>query len=127
MHNFIALLLLITSSLGHCQTKVEQIPLGSIEDNFIGGRIGYHNVFLNYVDYPKVLKKDGIVGTVYYMVQIDTSGCITDLEILRGVSPLMDAEVQKEIYITEGHWKPLWREERKVNYRIVERVYFELR
>lgn len=104
-----------------------EISYGSVKDNFIGGTPEFHNVFRNKLEYPDSLKKEGVFGIVFFEIEIDTLGYISNFKILRGVAKKMDEEVQKKIYLTNGKWKPLIIKNRKVPYKVFETVYFELR
>lgn len=119
--------LLVNSLLGQCQNQLSDFPWGSVEDNFIGGRSEYSNVFLTKIEYPDSLLEEQKTGTVYFRIEIDTSGSIINFEKVRGVHPLMDKEVEDKIYLTNGMWKPLLVEGKKVNYQVVEKVYFRIR
>lgn len=127
MDKLFIILSLIINSLGQCQTIPSKIQSGSIDDNFIGGRTEFYNVFKSKLQYPEELKDEKITGSVYFEIEIDTSGVIVDFNIIKGVTPLMDQEVEKKIYLTNGKWGAVIRNGKKVNYRIVEKVYFELR
>lgn len=109
------------------QAQPENSNFGTIEDNFIGGRSEYFNVFYNKIEYPKVLKAEKITGSVFFEIEIDTNGSIINFKIVKGVHPLMDKEVENKIYLTNGKWIPLVVDEKKVNYKIIKSVYFEFR
>ena len=123
----IILSLLVNSLLGQSQNQLSDLPWGSVEDNFIGGLSEFYHVFHLQVKYPDSLQEEQITGTVYFRIEIDTSGSIVNFEKIRGVHPLMDKEVEDKIYLTNGMWKPLLVEGKKVNYQVVEKVYFRIR
>ena len=127
MKSMVLIIGFILSALLPCHSQTSPMPGGSIEENFVGGRSEYYNVFKSKLQYPSQLKQDTIVGIVYFEIEIDTGGFIVEFKILRGVTPLMDEEVENKIYLTNGKWSPVFKKGRKVNYRIVDRVYFELR
>ena len=127
MNKILIILSVLLNTLGQCQTKSDEIPWGTVKENFIGGQSEFYNVFNTKVKYPESLKKDGVVGTVYFEIEIDTTGNISNFKILRGVAPLMDKEVEEKIYLTNDKWKPLMIEGKKSKYKLTEKVYFELR
>ena len=118
--------LLVNSLLGQCQNQPSDLPWGSVEDNFIGGRSEYYNVFLTKMKYPESLQKDKIIGTVFFEIEIDTNGIIVNFKIVRSLHPLLDKEVEDKIYLTNGKWKPLLVNEKKVNYRLIEKATFRI-
>ena len=96
MNKLLVVLSLLLSSLSQCQNPSLQLPTASVADNFIGGRPEYYNVFMTKIEYPEQLYKDKITGTVYFEIEIDTSGQIVNFRIQKGVSPLMNQEVEKK-------------------------------
>ncbi len=127
MKNLFAIFLsiLVTASLANSQT----IPTfaGTIEECFIGGNTEFYNIFHSKLKYPESLRREKVTGIVFYEIEIDTTGHILWVKILRGVTPLMDQEVESKIWLTDGKWKPFLDNGMKVNYRIIDKVYFELR
>jgi len=127
MNNMVLIIGFILNSLLQCHTQTSQIPAGTIEENFVGGKAEYYKVFNRHLEYPKQLKRDNIDGFIFFELQIDTSGYIVDFKVIRSVDALMDKEIEKKIYLTDGKWKIMTENGRKVNYRIIDKVYFELR
>ena len=58
-----------------------------------------------YMKYPKEAVENGIQGRVHVEFAIDRNGSVTDVRVVRGVSPLLDAEAVKVIAASPG-WKP---------------------
>jgi protein TonB len=129
MNNILILLAAIISFsfLNPSSKATEELPFGSIEENFIGGKLEFTKVFRNNIEYPDSLKKQKIFGLVFYEFEIDTAGHIIDVKILRGVHPFLDEQVRSAIYVTNGRWKPMIINEKATNYRISNNFYFELR
>jgi hypothetical protein len=106
------------------QDQTTNTNFGTIEDNFIGGRSEFVNIFFSKVEYPEELKAEKLSKTVYFRIEIDTTGLIVNFKIVRGGHPLMDKEVEEKIYLTNGKWKPMSKDGEMINYFINEKVYF---
>lgn len=73
---------------------VEQMP------EFPGGEEGLKKVVAETVKYPVKARENDIEGTVYIRFMVDVDGSIKDIEVIRGVSEVLDKEalrVFKEI------------------------------
>lgn len=101
-----------------------QLEYGSVENNFIGGRKGFGSILLNNLVYPEDTKKEGVGGTVYYVLEIDTNGFVSRFSLLRAVYPSIDKEVESKIYLTNQKWKPMFIENKRVKYSITESIKF---
>ncbi|MBQ5551600.1 MAG: energy transducer TonB, partial [Bacteroidales bacterium] len=55
--------------------------------------------------YPEMAKENDIQGTVYVRFVVDTDGSVSNVEVLRGVDPLLDKEA-KRVVETLPKWKP---------------------
>ena len=55
--------------------------------------------------YPELAKKKGISGKVFVQFIVDKDGSITDVKIIRGVSPCIDEEAVRVIR-SMPKWKP---------------------
>jgi hypothetical protein len=106
-------------------TDTSKIHFGTLEDNFIGGRNSYYNTLK--IEYPYHRRKEGVVGNVWFEIEVDTNSQIINFKIIRGVVDWMDKEVEEKIYLTNGHWKSPIVEGEKVNFIYRNKVYFELR
>ena len=103
------------------------LPGASVEECFVGGRLGYANEFLSKIDFPDSLRTKENLGSVYYEIEVDTSASIVNFRVVRSLHPVLDNEVRTKIQATQGMWKPLLVNGSKSPYRIVDHVYFELR
>ena len=127
MNKFVAILSCLLFTVGTSYSQVVQVATGSVQDYFIGSHAEFYNVFRSKVNYPYSLRADKVTGIVFFELEIDTTGHIILAKILRGVHPLLDQEVENKIWLTDGKWKPFVDNGRKINYRIIDNVYFELR
>lgn len=120
---FIALAFALWSS---CRAQ-STLPVGSIESCFTGGRPEYHKAFLSKVTFPDSLRTKQNSGLVFFEIQLDTSGHITAVQIIKPLNDLLDNEVRSKLYATEGMWQPLVVDGKARPYVIRDKVYFELR
>ena len=77
------------------------------------------------VRYPVEAQKDGIQGRVITSFVINKDGSISDIEIERGVDPLLDAEAIRVIGMMPK-WKPGTQRGQNVNVRFTMPVVFRL-
>lgn len=66
-------------------------------------------------------------GTVYYEIEVDTQGRIVDFQVIISVNAVLDNEVRTKLQLTDGMWKPMFIDGRASNYKIRDKVYFEMR
>ncbi|MDO5571899.1 MAG: TonB family protein [Bacteroidales bacterium] len=72
-------------------TVVEQIP------EFVGGTGKLLEYMNNNVKYPELALKNGIQGRVMVSFVVNKDGSISDVEVVRGVDPLLDEAAVKAI------------------------------
>lgn len=65
---------------------VEDMP------EFPGGELALRKYIAENVRYPEMAKENEIQGTVYVRFVVNEKGAVTNVEVLRGVDPLLDAE-----------------------------------
>ncbi|WP_170227062.1 energy transducer TonB [Luteibaculum oceani] len=56
--------------------------------------------------YPKEALINGEQGVVFVIFEVDTNGIIKDIEIAKGISPVLDAEAIRVVKSMSGKWKP---------------------
>ena len=71
----------------HAYTKGRQVM-----PEFNGGLAAFYQYLSRNIKYPAQDKKYGVQGKVVIQFIVDTAGAITDIKLLRSVSPTMDAE-----------------------------------
>ncbi len=77
---------------------VEDMPI------FMGGDVNKFREWVQRsVKYPEIAVENGIQGKVYVMFVIEPDGTLTNVEILRGVDPVLDNEVLRVV-----NESPLW-------------------
>jgi Ca-activated chloride channel family protein len=72
-------------------SMIEQMP------EYPGGEKALQAYLNNHIQYPEEAKENGIQGRVYVSFVVDTDGSITNVKIIRGVDPLLDAEAIRVI------------------------------
>jgi len=65
---------------------VEEMP------EFPGGELALRKYLAENVRYPEMAKENDIQGTVYVRFVVDTDGSVKNVELMRGVDPLLDKE-----------------------------------
>lgn len=103
------------------QTIVDDVPFISVEQmpQFPGGDAALFRYLGSQIKYPAIDKDLGIKGTVYVKFIVEKDGSISGVELLKGVSPTIDAEA---IRVVKGmpRWNPGKQREEPV------RVFFNL-
>ncbi|MCB2194257.1 MAG: TonB family protein [Bacteroidetes bacterium] len=65
----------------------------------------FSNYISKKVEFPEEARRNGITGTVYASFVIDKDGSVSNVEILRGVHPVIDQAVIKAIQ-NSPKWEP---------------------
>lgn len=78
---------------------VENMP------EFPGGELALRKFIAENVRYPEMAKENDIQGTVYVRFVVDTDGSVKNVEVIRGVDPLLDKEAIRVIQ-SLPKWKP---------------------
>jgi protein TonB len=75
--------------------------------------------------YPPIAAENGIFGRVFYEFAIDKSGNVCDIKLLRGVDPLLDAEVLRVLKMSPK-WTPGMQRGKAVKVRYQFPFMFQL-
>jgi TonB family protein len=75
--------------------------------------------------YPVEARRAGVEGKVFVQFVIDEQGNLTSSEVVKGVSPEIDAEALRVVKLS-GKWTPGEQRGRKVKQRIVLPIVFSL-
>ncbi len=70
---------------------VEEMP------EFPGGELALRKYLAENVKYPEMAKENDIQGTVYVRFVVDTDGSVKNVELMRGVDPLLDKEALRVV------------------------------
>ena len=66
------------------------------------GSLGYQKDFRNVVYYPTEIREEEIISIVYFEVEIDTIGQISDFIILNEIDTRLDNIVKEQFEKTNG-------------------------
>jgi periplasmic protein TonB len=94
-------------------TAVEQMPM------FPGGFEALYKYLVQNIHYPANAAKDKIEGKVFLSFVVEKDGSLTDIKVIRRVSPDLDAEAVR-VLKESPKWKPAIQNSRPV------RVLFSL-
>jgi len=87
-------------------SKVDEIcRVVSDQPEFPGGRQALQDFIKNNQQYPADALKEGIKGRVLVQFVVEKDGSITNIEVVKHVHPLLDAEAVR-IVSTMPRWKP---------------------
>ena len=99
---------------------IEEPPL------FDGKDIGI--VFREYVHsnikYPE--EADEITGRILVEFIVEKDGSISNVKVIRGIDPLLDAEALRVINNSPANWTPAKQRNKEVRYKLVFPVIFRL-
>jgi TonB family protein len=98
---------------------VEQMP------QFPGGQDSLLSFIRQNLNYPEKASDKGIQGKVLVSFIVDKSGKVRDVELKRGVDPLLDAEALRVIRLLP-HWVPGMQDGKAVNVSYVLPLNFKL-
>lgn len=78
---------------------VEEMP------EFPGGDAELRKYIAVNIKYPEIAKENGIQGRVFVQFVVNAKGHVTDVKVVRGVDPALDAEAVRVVQTMPG-WKP---------------------
>ena len=81
--------------------KPESAPFVAVEEmpKFPGGNIALLKYIAEYTNYPEVAKENNIQGKVIVKFCVTSKGGISQISVIKGVSPELDAEAIKVVKI----------------------------
>ncbi|MBQ0044210.1 MAG: energy transducer TonB [Bacteroidales bacterium] len=107
----------------------EAIPFQLVEEkpSFNGGDANEFSKWVNgRLQYPEIAKENGVQGRVTLQFTVETDGRVTNVKVLRGVDPSLDAEAVK-VVSSSPKWKPGKQRDRAVRVTYTFPVIFQLR
>ena len=87
--------------------------------------VAFRSWVSNNTVYPPVAQENGITGRVYVEFTIDRDGSLTDVKVVRGVDPLLDAEALRVIKMSPK-WQPGMQRGRPVKVKYTFPFMFQL-
>lgn len=93
---------------------------------FQGGDSNTFSLWVNsHLNYPKEAKDNGVQGTVRLSFTIDVDGSVTDVKVIRGVDPVLDAEAVR-VVSSSPKWTPGYQSGRNVRVTYTFPIIFHL-
>lgn len=121
---FIILLLSFETSAQHDTTETIQ-DITEISPEFPGGMEKYKEYILTNLKYPQEALELGIEGKVYVKFVVTKDGSITNVEVVKGINPLMDKEAKRLIQ-NMPKWSPGILDGKPVSCYFYLPVYFKI-
>lgn len=109
--------------------KEEEVPFAGLDEkpSFRGGDANEFSKWVNsQLIYPKTAKKNGVQGRVTLQFTIETSGRVTNVEVIRGVDESLDKEAVR-VVSKSPRWKPGYLDGKPVRVTYTFPVIFQLR
>ncbi len=107
----------------------EDIPFVLVEQKptFQGGDANRFSRWIaEHVVYPEVARETGIAGRVIIQFTVRKDGSVGDIQLLRGVDPILDREAMR-VVASSPRWEPGRQRDRAVNVTYQFPVIFDLR
>ena len=107
----------------------EDIPFVLVEQKptFQGGDANRFSRWIaEHVVYPEVARETGIAGRVIIQFTVRKDGSVGDIQLLRGVDPILDREALR-VVASSPRWEPGRQRDRAVNVTYQFPVIFDLR
>lgn len=118
----ILLLLFLLLSMGVSAQLEDESNIPMIDDSeffvhFPGGDTEFLKFMSQNIVYPEVSRLAGIQGTVYASFFVDEKGMISQITIVKGLSPEIDAEVKRVLAMM-----PPWKWDNGVRPSLVKKM-----
>lgn len=89
------------------------------------GMKSFYTYLSKNLNYPKKAIRDGVEGKVYVQFVVNTDGSLTDLKVLKGISPECDQEAMR-VLANAPKWKPGKQRGRAVRVQMSMPIVFSL-
>lgn len=106
-------------------SKEEDSVIVEVPAQFRGGMQAFYEYVGKSLNYPKKARKKKIQGKVVVQFVIDKNGEIIDVEVIKSLHPLLDAEAVRVIQ-SSPKWIPATHEGKKVKIRMTMPINFTL-
>lgn len=114
------------SSEPNCGEKTTSIQAIDVKPLFNGEDANLFSSWVNaHLEYPKEAIDNGKMGSVFIQFTIDVDGTVTNVSVLRGVDPLLDAEAVRVVK-SSPKWTPGMNKGQKVRVTYTFPVVFSL-
>ncbi|MGI6048464.1 MAG: energy transducer TonB [Petrimonas sp.] len=101
------------------------VDFAEIAPEFIGGQAALMKFLSDNIRYPQVDIEMGNKGRVICTFVVEKDGSITDIKVVRGVSPSIDKEAMRVIS-EMPNWKPGFQNGRAVRVKFTLPVHFKI-
>lgn len=117
-----------TDTLSHHLTSQDEPVFYAVEQpaEFVGGMDGLSRFLTNTIVYPVKAFRKRIEGRVFAKFIVEKDGSITNIKIIKGAHPLLDAEAIRVISLSPN-WIPGKQSGRTVRSQFVLPVQFSLK
>lgn len=108
MRYIISFLLIAISTISTAQNTEESesfIGFAEVEPSFPGGEVAMSQFLRDNFVYPDSSRINGESGTIYVRFIVNEDGSISNISVVRGASPLLDAEAIRVVSIMPK-WNP---------------------
>lgn len=85
-----------------------------------------NQLIIQNLKYPKKALKKGIQGLVVVQFVVDKTGAISDVQVVKKVSPEIDAESLRVVQLMAGKFNPARMEGKPVSFRYTLPIRFGL-
>lgn len=96
------------------------------ESSFPGGRRNMDNFLMENIQYPDISLVNSESGKVYIQFVVEKNGLVSQIKVMRGVSPAIDAEA-KRVFRKMLKWNPAFSNGKAVRVKMTLMVNFSLR
>ncbi|MCB0400925.1 MAG: energy transducer TonB [Flavobacteriales bacterium] len=105
----------------------DQTPENSedTEPEFPGGQAAMQKFIVKHIEYPQIAIENGVSGRVFVQFVVSKDGSISDVQVVRGISPELDAEAVRVIKLMPK-WTPGTQGGNPVNIRFTLPINFRL-
>jgi len=108
------------------KAQQEVFSFAEVMPEFIGGQEEFRDYLSNNLKYPPLAKENEIQGRVFVSFIVEPDGSITNVQIVRSVNPLLDAEA-KRVIEDMPNWKPGMQNQVPVRVSFTLPISFTLR
>ena len=111
------------------EVEEEAIPFQLVEEKpkFQGGDANDFSKWVNSrLNYPDIAKENGVQGRVTLQFTVNADGSVSNVKVLRGVDPSLDAEAVR-VVSSSPKWTPGRQRDRAVKVTYTFPVIFQLR
>jgi len=95
------------------------------QPEFEGGLPAFHKYIMNEIRYPLKARQMGVEGQVDVQFVVGKDGSVTDVEVVKGISPECDAEAIRVVQSIPA-FKPATQNGKPVNVRMMVPIAFKL-